>query len=135
MMKIYSVLALFLVLALISTGSALARDGEGLAGNASSSFSANYNNEMGPARAEDFAMMGMDARTVSRLTAYRQDDPVNSGENARVLAMGPFPEAMEKSYNEGTMIGSFLSTESEGWVRANPELGEYGPNMRVGTAF
>ena len=136
MKRINSILALALVLSLISAGSALARDGEGLAGNASSEFKmVNFNYELGPAHAEEFAMIGRDAVDVSSLTAYRQDDPVESGANARILEMGPFPEAMAKAYNEGTLMSSFIGTESEGWVRANPELGEYGPVLPVGAAF
>jgi hypothetical protein len=134
MNKIYSLLALALVLTLISAGSALAREGAGL--NGTSSFKdVDFNYEIGPAHAEDFAAYGRKAVDVARLTDYRQDDPVAAGENAAVLALGPYPEAIEKAYNQGTLIGSFLSTESEGWVRANPVLGEYGPMLPVGAAF
>lgn len=133
MNKIYSLLALALVLTLMSSGSALA----GKAGlNGSSSFkNVPFNYEIGPAHAADWAAIGRHAAEVAPLTAYRQDDPANAGENARVLALGPFPEGMEKSYNQGTLMTGFIGTESEGWVKMNPELGEYGPVLPVGAAF
>ena len=136
MNKIYTLLALALVLTLVSAGNTWAKGGGGLAGKATTAFkNVPFNYEIGPAHPEDWAAIGRKAVDVSRLTDYRQDDPVDSGENARILELGPFPEAMAKAYNEGTLMGSFIGTESEGWVRANPELGEYGPILPVGAAF
>ena len=123
MSKIYTLLALVIVLSLVSAGSALARDGQGLAGNSNSAFKASSSGD------------NRNSVVISGLTDYRQDDPAASGENARILVTGPLPEAMAKSYKAGTLIGGFIGTESEGAVRANPELGEYGPVLPVGAAF